>query len=268
MPVLNGAATIGKALGALRGQAPITGGHELIVVDNGSSDATREIARGFGATLLEQPKRGPSAARNLGLEMARGAIVVHLDADIVPTRRWLREIVAPFARPEVVLVGGRTLTFPPGTAAERYVASSGRFEPENNVYRDPFPFAPSQNLAVRRDAARRAGGWAEDLLFGEDIDFCHRVLRACPGGAIVYAPEALVLHHERTSDEALRRQALSYGSGAAEIYMRYPDVVRWDLAKSLRLAQVLLGRGLAPPLLRLGRIVGAVPPERIEFAVY
>ncbi len=266
LPVLNGAATIGKSLAALTAQAgPDV---EIIVVDNGSTDATREIVGRFDVRLLDQPKRGPSAARNLGLEASRGSIIVHVDADIVPTSRWLRAIVQPFDDPAVVLVGGRTLSYPPSNAAERYAAQSGRFEPENNVQREPFPFAPSQNLAVRRAAAVAAGGWAEEMAYGEDIDFCHRVLTAHAGSRIVFAPRAIAFHHERTTDAGLRRQAWTYGRGVAHIYRRYPDVVRWDLQKTLRVGVVLIERGLAPLTLGVGRALGRVPPERHEFAVY
>jgi glycosyltransferase involved in cell wall biosynthesis len=266
LPVLNGAGTIGETLAALTAQAgPDV---EILVVDNGSTDATREIAGRFDVRLLDQPRRGPSCARNMGLSEARGPIIVHVDADIVPTSRWLREIARPFADPAVVLVGGRTLTYPPQNAVERYAAQSGRFEPENNVLRDPFPFAPSQNLAVRRDAALAAGGWAEELPYAEDVDFCHRVLVAHQGSRIVFAPRAIAFHHERTTEKGLRRQAWCYGRGVADIYRRYPDVVRWDLPKTLRVGRVLMERGLAPVALGLGRLLGRVPTDHHEFAIY
>src|SRR5438128_6095327 len=150
VPVRNGAGTMADLLEALLGgQSAPAADTEVVVVDNGSTDGTREIVRGRGVMLLEEPNLGPAAARNCGLRHARGEVVAHLDADTLPTRRWLAELVAPFADPEVVLVAGRTLSYPPETPAERYVAASGLFETERAIRRRPFPFAPSLNLAVR-----------------------------------------------------------------------------------------------------------------------
>lgn len=267
IPVWNGEATIGDLLGALRTQRDLPEATEVIVVDNGSADATRDIVRESGVRLLEEPVRGPAAARNCGLRHARGEVVAHLDADTLPTRRWLAELVAPFTDPAVRLVAGRTLAYRPRTGAERYVVASGLMDAERALRREPFPFAPSLNMAVRRDAALAIGGWAEDLPTGEDVDFSHRLTRAF-GGEIAFAPAAVAFHRNRPSDEQLRRQARTYGEGAARLYLRYPEVVRWDARKSIVLATRLAGRTLHPSVLRVGRTVGLVSDDRLEFARY
>jgi glycosyltransferase involved in cell wall biosynthesis len=267
IPVWNGEATIGELLGALRTQRDFPPATEVIVVDNGSADATRDIVRELGVTLLEEPVRGPAAARNCGLRHARGDVVAHLDADMLPTRRWLAELVAPFADRAVRLVAGRTLAYRPRTGAERYVAASGLWEAERALRREPFPFAPSGNMAVRRDAALAIGGWAEDLPTGEDVDFSHRLVWAF-GCEIAFAPNAVAFHRNRPSDEQLRRQARTYGEGAARLYLRYPEVVRWDARKSIALTAQLAGRTLLPSVLRVGRTVGLVSDDQLEFARY
>jgi GT2 family glycosyltransferase len=160
-------------------------------------------------------------------------VIAHLDADTLPSRRWLAEIVTPFEDPQVIIVAGRTVCYPQDTAAGRYVAASGLYETERAINREPFPFAPSLNMAVRRSAALAVGGWAADMMTGEDVDFSHRVLRAFPS-RIAYQPKAVLFHNTRASAEELRRQAWTYGEGAADIYLRYPEVVRWDLPKTLR----------------------------------
>ena len=111
------------------------------------------------------------------------------------------------------------------------------------------------------------GGWAQDLLAAEDVDFSHRILKAC-GGSIAYAPRAVVFHRHRATDEQLRNQAHTYGSGVALIYRRYPDVVRWDARKSMVLAGRLTARTLLPPVLRVGSALGLARPERAEYARY
>jgi glycosyltransferase involved in cell wall biosynthesis len=268
LPAYNAEATIGATLTGLAAQAGLAAESEVIVVDNASTDRTADIVRDFGVTLVREEQRGPSAARNRGLAAASGDIICHLDADTVPSRRWAAELARPFADERVVLAGGRTISWPVTTPAQRYTARSGRYEPENNIRREHFPFIPSQNLAVRRQAALAAGGWAEDLLTAEDVDFCQRVLRATPGGRMHYAERAILQHTERASDDALRTQAWTYGQGAAEVYRRYPDELGWTAARSLHVARVVAARAGAFAALSAGRALGLARGEDVEFAFY
>jgi len=267
VPVLDGEATIGEMLAALQAQSLPRAAFEVIVVDNGSRDGTREIVSRFGVRLLEEARQGPSAARNRGLGAAAAEIVAHLDADTLPSRTWLAELVAPFADPGVVLVGGRTLSFRPETSAERYIEACGHYAPGSNVLRTEFPFVPSLNMAVRRALALEIGGFAESLRTAEDVDFSYRLLRHT-GASITYQPRAVLFHRNRRDDAGLRRQAWSYGYGAAQMYRRYPEELRWDLAKSLRLAQVLLARTAMPVVGRLQHALGLTSSDAVEFADY
>ena len=265
IPVLNAAATLGDVLSALRTQGDAPAETEVIVVDNGSTDGTLDVLRQFDVTVLDEPTPGPAAARNRGLRHARHDVVVHVDADTLPTRRWLRALMAPFGDPQVMIVGGRILSFRPQTPAERYIAASGLYEPENNVHREPFPFVVSMNMAVRRAAALAIGGWAEEMLAGEDADFCFRLQRRF-GCRLIYQPEAVLFHRNRQSDTGLRRQAWQYGQGVAHMYARHPDAVQWDLHKSLHLARTIAERSAKPALLRFGQRVGLASDEAVDFA--
>ena len=277
IPVYNGAATIGDTLRSLLAQSGPAASREIIVVDNGSTDATREIARSFDVTLAEEATRGPAAARNRGLALARGEIIAHCDADTIVTRRWLAEIVAPLRDPETALVTGETLAYRPATGPERYAAASGLFDGQRAATREKFPFAPSLNMAVRRADALAAGGWDDTLATGEDVDFSHRVLllpsyAAHSAGAqasrIAYASKAVLFHRNRASDEAFRDQARSYGRGAAQLYLRHPRTLAWTPKMSLVLARTLAVRGVAPPVLAALARVRLASHERVEFATY
>jgi glycosyltransferase involved in cell wall biosynthesis len=268
VPVLDGADTIGAMLSALMDQSGAPQGIEYIVVDNGSTDATCAIVASFPkVTLLHEARRGPAAARNCGLRAARGEIVVHLDADTLPTRRWLGAIVAPFKDPNVAIAVGQTLVFRPSTPVERYIAAAGLYESERAISRPPFPFAPSLNMAVRRTLALEAGGWCEDLMTAEDVDFSQRVLALAPG-PIAYAASAVLFHRTRSTGEQLAKLASSYGRGVAQMYERYPERARWDFGKDAIVARRMAVRAVQPPLLRIGRALGLVDAERLEFAIY
>jgi glycosyltransferase involved in cell wall biosynthesis len=267
IPVLNGAHTIGDTLRSLAKQAAAHGRCETIVVDNGSTDDTAAVVSAFGVTLLHETTRGAAAARNCGLRVATGDIVIFCDADTVLTRRWLAEMAAAFDDPAVTLAAGRIVCYPPKTGPERYLATCGVYDVERAVCRPAFPLAPSGNMAVRRSAALAVDGFDEAMLTAEDADFCYRVLRVFPG-AIAYRADAILFHRSRPSAAELRRQAWVYGEGVARLYLRYPDVLPWDVRRVLLVVARTLGRGVLPPLLAAGRLVRIVPSDKVEFAVY
>src|SRR5688500_11467585 len=194
VPVLNGEATIGDMLRAITACSPRPSQLEIIGVDNGSSATTREIVSRYdGVTLLTEPRRGAAAARNTGLRHATGEVILHCDADTLPTRRWIAELASCFRDPAVNLAAGRTLNFPPTTPAERYLAGFQLYDAEVNINRPVLPFAASMNMAVRRSAALAIGGWNEEMMTSEDVDFCTRLLHQHPA-PICYAPTALRFH--------------------------------------------------------------------------
>ena len=119
IPVLDGEATIEQCLTALLEVGYPIERREIVVVDNGSRDRTIEIVKRYPATLLHEARRGSAAARNRGIEAARGDVIACTDADCIPTTTWLRELVKPFVNTEVGGVAGEILPYPPRTAAER-----------------------------------------------------------------------------------------------------------------------------------------------------
>ncbi len=266
IPAFNAAATIRQTLTALRAQAGAPP-FETIVVDNASTDETAVVARELGATVLYEALRGPAAARNCGLRAASGSIVLHLDADTVPSRRWVAEMARAFDDPHTVIAAGNTMCYPPKTGAERYVQAIGLYDAQLASQRKPFPFAPSLNVAVRADAACAVGGWNNSLLTGEDVDFSHRLLRAFDTD-VRYCARAVLYHHARADDDALRRQARSYGAGVADLYRMYPQEVAWDARKTLRVLTVIAGRSVVSPMARAAAAVGALDRKRAEFLTY
>ena len=267
IPVLNGADTIGDTLTALVNQAGAPQAPEIIVVDNGSRDRTLDIARRFAVTILTETKRGPSAARNRGLRHARGEIVVFLDSDNLPTRHWLKALLAPFADAGVMLVGGELRDYLSASAPERFMAQMGAFKLEYNIFRNGFPHVSSANMAVRRSAALAIGGWDEDYLTAEDFDFTLRLVRQL-AARVVHQPDAITLHRHRTTAQALRRQAWTYGEGLGRIHLHYPEIGRLDAARRLNLACTLMIRFAKAAMLPLACRLGLSTPARAEFAQY
>src|SRR6516165_4264922 len=92
----NGARTLRQCLSAL--VALDYPNYEVIVINDGSTDGTADIARDYPVRLINQPNKGLSAARNTGLAASDGEIVAYIDDDAFPHRYWLRYLAAAFGR--------------------------------------------------------------------------------------------------------------------------------------------------------------------------
>ena len=267
IPVLNGAATLDELLVALKAQVGVAGGFEIIVVDNGSTDRTTEIVRAHGATLMHQPVRGPSAARNLGLAQARAEILVCTDADTIPTRRWLAALLSAFADPETMQATGPIHGWQPTTAAERFACARKVFDCQKTARHPLHPFAIGMNHAVRRSAAREIGGWDETMTSGEDVDFGIRMNQrfAAP---IHFVEQAVLFHRHRSDDEALWKQARWHGAGFALVRRRHSASFPWTAWESGVVRASLLAMHVTGPLVRLGRALRLLNARRAEFERY
>jgi glycosyltransferase involved in cell wall biosynthesis len=96
IPALNDAEMLTRCLAALSAQTRIA--DEVIVVDNGSTDATPDVAAAAGARVVYEPRRGIPAATATGFDAAKGSIIARLDADSVPPPEWLARIEQRFSR--------------------------------------------------------------------------------------------------------------------------------------------------------------------------
>jgi len=105
VPSYNDAAMLEQCLDALARQSRPA--DELIVVDNGSSDSTVEVARRFGARVVAEAKRGIPQATAAGFDAATGEVLGRLDADSVPPGDWVERVERAFARePDLDVLSG------------------------------------------------------------------------------------------------------------------------------------------------------------------
>jgi GT2 family glycosyltransferase/sugar lactone lactonase YvrE len=196
---------------------------EVILVNDGSTDATGEIARRHSRVrVIEVPNAGLSAARNVGLAEATGEIVAYTDADTRPDRDWLTFLVQPFLTSDVVGSGGPNVVPPDDPPIAQCIARAPG-GPTHVLLDDRIAeHVPGCNMAFRRDALLAIGGFNPIYLrAGDDVDVCWRL--QARGWKIGFAAAALVWHHHRSSVKAYWRQQVGYGEGETWLMAHHPE---------------------------------------------
>ncbi len=187
VPGRDAAATIERSLAALRAQEGDIS-FEVILVDDGSSDGTAELAESEpGVRVLRQPGAGPAAARNRGAAAARGAALAFTDADCFPEPGWLAAGLRALGRAELV----QGAVAPEPVDAPQPFVRSLWVNGESGLYE-------TANLFVRRELFDALGGfeaWLEVEIgkeLAEDVWFGWRARRA--GARTAFCSEARVRH--------------------------------------------------------------------------
>jgi O-antigen biosynthesis protein len=224
--------------------------YEVIVVDDGSTDATAAIAAEYDVRLISGPNRGLSHARNVGLRAAHGDIVAYIDDDAWPDPNWLTYLVAGFERTSHAALGGPNIPPPNGEVATCVANAPGG--PIHVLVSDTeAEHIPGCNMAFRRRALEAIGGFDEQFRkAGDDVDVCWRLLES--GMTIGYQPAAVVWHHRRTSVGAYFRQQRGYGEAEALLERKWPE--KYNVLGHVSWAGQLYGGGVAAALARRARI--------------
>lgn len=228
VPTHGRAALLGCCLDALLAQNLEPGRFEIVVVDDGAEEGTREAVRRrtarSGPTLWYIPfatTRGPAAARNAGWRLAHAPIIAFTDDDCLPAPGWLRGGLASLADGATGASG--RLVVPLSSVPSDY---------ERNVaLLEEAQFATA-NCFYRRDALAEIGGFDERFTaaWREDADVYLTLLER--GARLVSAPEAEVVHPIRPAPWgiSLRQQAKSQFN--ALLYRKHPALYRQRIQAS------------------------------------
>ncbi|HTI33046.1 MAG TPA: glycosyltransferase [Miltoncostaea sp.] len=245
----DGAATIDRTLASLARQT-FADRLEVVVVDDGSADATAAVAARRGATVVRNDRNlGLAASRNRGVAASSAPVVAFIDDDCEADPRWAERLLAAYAD-GVTGVGGTVEPGPGDDFTRSYLRRHNPLEPlemelarsERPLYRlrlylsrqwasvvrpphrDVFSLVGA-SMSFRRGALERAGGFDEAFAFGaEELELCYRMRRHDPSLRLVLAEDARVVHHFRPSLRDTLRRSRSYGRGTARLHRRWRSV--------------------------------------------
>ena len=250
IPAYNVEKNIGMCLDALLMQTT-RDEHEIIVVDDGSRDATRKVAQAHGVRVIAQENRGAAAARNVGAQNARGDILLFIDGDCVPERNWVQAMLTPFADPEIVGVCGMKQTKQQGIVP-RFIQMEFDYRYEKERKRRYIDFVDSGTAAYRRTIFLGNGGFDARLSDAEDVDLSYRLSER--GYRMAFAENAVVYDpHPESLLDYLRRK-FEYAFWRAQVYARYPR----KLAADSRTPQTQKAQGALVGLLSLSLVAAIV----------
>lgn len=204
VPVYNDPRHIKSCIEALLKQTYPRDCYEILVVDNGSSDTTREVIAKYPVTLLvEDQIQSSYAARNKGLAQARGEIIAFTDSDCTPAPHWITEGVRPILEHNADLVGGNVrFTYSPRPTGAEIYDSISNMQMEQGIQKRQV--AKTANLFARKRVFDIVGPFPSNLKSGGDVYWTRQATSA--GHRLVYAPAAEVAHPTRRLAELVKKQ--------------------------------------------------------------
>lgn len=218
---------------------------EILVVDGGSTDRSREIVLDYCSRyrfirLLDNPRRIVPVALNIGIREAKGDIIVRMDAHTLYAPDYIRQCVELLRMSGAVNVGGVARAVGTNYLSRAIAAAMSSAFGVGDAY---FRYAEREMWvdtvypgAWWKHTLLAAGGYREDMEVNEDYELNVRLRKA--GGRLLLSPKIRCWYYVRCSLRALAKQYFRYGFWKVRTLVLHPDSLRW--------------RQLAPPALVIG----------------
>ena len=213
VPFYNEERWIAKCVEGLLAQTYPRNRYEIILVDNGSTDASTTIARRFPELrVLTEATRGSYVARNRGVSAAEGELIAFIDADCVPSPDWVEEIVQSMADPDVMILLG----YCEYDGRSQGLSMLAAYENERDAYvvgsgQGPLYYGHTRNMTVRRLAFEELGPFVERRR-GADTIFVRECVDRYSSSSVRFSDRARVRHLEIDRMAKLFHKYLIYGA--------------------------------------------------------
>lgn len=235
IPSYNAEKTIKKCVESVLAQN-LGQGFEIIIVDDGSSDNTKNIVKEFikknknkkiEIKLLEQKNSGPAFARNSGAKVAKGEVIVFTDSDCDAEKNWLKEMLSPFSNAKVVGVQGAYKTKQKSLIA-RFIQAEIEERYERMKKAECLDWIGSYSAAYRKEIYFKEGGFDSNfkIASGEDPDFSYRLSEK--GYSLVFNPNAIVYHTHPESLEKYLRKKFGHAFWRVTLYSKHRQKMMKD----------------------------------------
>ncbi|HEY2576890.1 MAG TPA: glycosyltransferase [Streptosporangiaceae bacterium] len=214
-----------RLLDSLAAQSLPRAAYEVIVVENGSMDLA-DTDGAYGITrYVHRPQANTAAARNTGLNLARGRFLLLTDADCVARPDWVEKMTGHLADGAVAATGGPIVKHQPRTWAQRHAITV--VDGQQRLSYLPalhLPYVAGANAGFVTSMLREAGGFDEELRSGNDVDVCYRL--GLRGHRIGLAPDAVIEHDDRATITAHFCRFYRYAVYQVLLYAKYKHVSR------------------------------------------
>jgi glycosyltransferase involved in cell wall biosynthesis len=228
VPIYNGEADLPELIECLRSQTYPPEEVEYLLVDNNSSDRTKNLIETAAENaaisirpLSEKEIQSSYAARNRGIRAALGEIIAFTDADCRPQAQWLEKLIEPFNNnPNLGIVAGEIVALPGKNLLEKHADRQETLSQKHTLANSFCPYGQTANLAVRREALETVGLFRPYLTTGGDADICWRILRET-SYELKLAEEAIVKHRHRSTLAELASQWRRYGKSNKYLHELY-----------------------------------------------
>lgn len=222
---------------------------EVIVVNDGSTDSTAEIAKKSGAKVFSKINQGPAIARNFGAQKAKGSILVFIDDDCITEKNWLSEMVLPFEDKNVVGVQGAYKSRQKELCA-RFIQMEIEDRYEKIKSAKNIDWIGSYSAAYRRDVFFSVQGYDSSFptSSGEDPELSFKLQKA--GNRLVFNPKAIVFHQHDTDFFKYFKKKFFRAYWRVLLYKRHSDKIISDsyTPQSLKAQIILFYLLLAAPV--------------------
>ena len=197
--------------------------YEVILVDDGSTDRTPEIAKAFPSVrYIRQTNQGLSAARNAGIRAAQGEIVAFTDDDCRADEDWLYYVIGDLVRGDFVGMGGHNFLPPEDSCVAAAVVVSPGGPAHVMLTDQEAEHIPGCNMAFFKWALEDVGMFNPIYRkAGDDVDICWRLQQR--NLKIGFSPAGFVWHYRRSTVKAYLKQQAGYGEAEALLMGEHPD---------------------------------------------
>lgn len=199
IPAYNEEKLIAKCLKSILNQTVDRKDYEVLVIDNNSTDDTPEIVKKLGLnTIVYKERRGAIWAKQFGANKAKGDIIVITDADSIADKDWLENIVNLFSNKKLMCVGGTVLATGSNKFSIILFKISDYLSQAFQII--GIPFIWGTNMAVRREAFHKVGGFNTSLETGDDWEFVLRIQKEFGIKSVLYTNKLKVKASPRKQD--------------------------------------------------------------------